>query len=803
MKTVLAWCFKKITSRYPGTLLVLAILLSGVSIYWASGLTFNPRMDNLLPQDLPLIKEFNEVVDKTGGSGPLVVVLEQLNPFQAPEVIGKLARALKKVPGTHFVDSKIPEEFLNNRQLLLVPRADLLRLESLVEEAVDYARGQFGGFFGEDELFNPIKLQTLADRYHIFEDINPYHRGKRKKNYYIFVKPKGTVTDTDFTEQYIRLVQEAIDHTGLEKDIPDLVINLTGSLVVRLEENQFIENDLKKSAVLAALLASCIILIYTRSWFSIPLIIFPLLLSLTYTFALTRLFIGHLNVISGFLVAILMGLGIDYGIHLYIRFKQELLKGKTIADAAELVVTQVGRSGLIAMLTTISVFSILSFSDFPGFSEFGKIATLGIICAFLSYYFIFPAQALFYDKIHWLRKPRPRLFTFKISNLYSTTPYFLSTLFLLLMVASLFLLPGISFEYDFQKLKGVSPASEYETVTTDDFGFAFSPTLILTPEKENLFEIHTALEKIKRRSGDQTIIGTKYSLNMFSREEYESKKDVITRIRKLVYDNMDIIKFSLGNDRYENFKKLVNVEPFDEKQIPDNLKKKLRAEDDYLVLLLSPADKNFFRVENIYQLKKEVVELKRMMAEENIKVSVLNENLIAAEILDWVKEKGPTAMGIAFALVFLILVVDLCSIRLAVITFLPLFTGLALTGALMSVFNVKLNFINIVMLPSIVGIMIDHCIYLSHHILDYSKGASLKSLQETGSAIILSALTSLAGYTSLNIAHHDGIKSIATVVELGIITCTLCALFMLPALFELRKYDFPTRLKKYKGKKTK
>ncbi len=785
MKTVLGWCFKKITYRYPGTLLILAVLLSGLSIYWASGLSFNPRMDNLLPQDLPLIKEFN--------AGPLVVVLEQLNPFQASEVIGKLARALEKVPGTQFVDSKIPEEFLKNRQLLLIPRADLLHLESLVEEAVDYARGQFGGFFGEDELFNPTKLQTLADRFHIFEDINPYHKGKRKKNYYIFVKPKGTVTDTDFTEQYVRLVQEAIDQTGLETE---LVIKLTGSLIVRLEENQFIQSDLKKSAMLAALLASCIILIYTRSWFSIPLIIFPLMLSLTYTFALTRLFIGHLNIISGFLVAILMGLGIDYGIHLYIRFKQELLKGKTIAEAAELVVTQVGRSGLIAMLTTISVFSILSFSDFPGFSEFGIIATLGIVSAFLSYYFIFPAQALFYDKIRWLRKPRPRLFTFKISNLYSTTPYFLSTMFLLLMVASLFLLPGLRFEYDFQKLKGESPASEYETVTTDDFGFAFSPTLILTPEKKNLFEIHTALEEIKSRSGDQTIIGLKYSLNMFSREEYESKKDVIFRIRKIVYDNMDIIKFSLGNDRYKNFKKLVNAEPFDENRIPHNLEKKLRAEDDYLVLLLSPADKNFFRVENIYQLEKEVGKLKHMMVEKNIKISVLNENLIAAEILDWVKQKGPMAMGIAFALVFLILVVDLGSIRLAVITFLPLFTGLALTGALMSVFSVKLNFINIVMLPSIVGIMIDHCIYLSHHILDYSNGASLKSLQETGSAIILSALTSLAGYTSLNIAHHAGIRSIASVVELGIITCTVCALFMLPALFELRKYRFPfTRLK--------
>ncbi|PIP72477.1 MAG: hypothetical protein COW89_06205 [Nitrospinae bacterium CG22_combo_CG10-13_8_21_14_all_47_10] len=791
MKTVLSWCFQKITRRYPGTLLILAFLLSGISVYWAGGLSFNPRMDNLLPQDLPLIKEFNEVVAKTGGSGPLVIVLEQLNPIQAPEVIGKLERALSKVPGTHFVDSQIPEEFLKNRQLLLVPKTELLQLESLVAEAIDYARGQFGGFFGEDELFNPIKLQTLADRYQIFENINPYHKGKRGNNYYIFVKPKGTVTDTDFTDKFVRSIQDAIDQTGLERDIPDLIINLTGSLIVRLEENKFIQDDLKKSAMLAALLASSIILIYTRSWFSIPLIIFPLLLSLTYTFALTRLFIGHLNIISGFLVAILMGLGIDYGIHLYIRFKQELLKGKSIAEATELVVTQVGRSGLIAMLTTISVFSILSFSDFQGFSEFGKIATLGIVCAFLSYYFIFPAQALFYDKIHWLRKPRPRLFTFKISNLYFTTPYFLSAMFLSLMVVSLFFLPGLKFEYDFQKLRGESPASEYETVTTDDFGFAFSPTLILTHEKENLFAIHTALEEIKNRSGDKTIIGLQYSLNMFSREEYESKQDVIARIRKMFLDNTDIIRFSLGNDRYENFKKLVNAAPFDGNQIPPNLEKKLRAGDDYLVLLLSPAEKNFFHVENIYQLEKEVTEFKRMMAEKHIETSVLNENLIAAKILDWVKDKGPMAMAIAFVMVFFILLLDMQSIRLAVITFLPLFTGLALTGALMSIFNVKLNFINIVMLPSIVGIMIDHCIYLSHHILDYSKGASLKSLQETGSSIILSALTSLAGYASLNIAHHAGISSIATVVELGIITCTVCALFMLPALFELRKGRSP------------
>ena len=316
-KSILSWCYQNITKKFPGTVLFIALILSGFSIYLAFDLKFNPKMDNLLPQDLPLIKEFNEVVSKTGGSGPLVVVLENLDPIRSSEVIDDLAKILKKIPGTQFVDAKIPKEYLNNKQLLLIPRGDLLTLESLMTEAIDYARAQFGGFpafFEEEEPFNPIKLRNLAKDYQIFEEIEPYHKGKQKNNYYIFIKAKGTVTDTDFTEKFIFTVQEAINKSGLEDKYSDLKIKLTGSMVVRLEENNFIRSDLKNAAVMAAVLAISVIFIYTRSWSSIPLIVFPLLISLTYTFALARLIIGHLNIISGCLVAILMGLGIDYGI---------------------------------------------------------------------------------------------------------------------------------------------------------------------------------------------------------------------------------------------------------------------------------------------------------------------------------------------------------------------------------------------------------------------------------------------------------------------------------------------------------
>ena len=331
---------------------------------------------------------------------------------------------------------------------------------------------------------------------------------------------------------------------------------------------------------------------------------------MSYTFALTQLIIGHLNIISGFLVAILMGLGIDYGIHLYIRFKQELLNGKTIPEASEIVVTQVGRSGMISMLTTISVFSILSFSDFLGFSEFGKIATIGIISAFFTYIFVFPALTIFYDRIQWLGKPKPRLFIFKIYNFYSNTPYLLSAVFILLLISSLFFLPQIEFEYDFKKLRGDSPAAEYETESTNDFGFAFSPTIMLVDSKEKLFHVHQALETIRKKNGKNSTIGIQYSLNQFSKQEFESKKEILKRIRELFYEEKDIIRLALGEYRFFKFEQLLLSEPFDDSAIPQSLTSKLTAKDEFLLLMFSPADKNFFNVKNVYQLSREMKDMK-------------------------------------------------------------------------------------------------------------------------------------------------------------------------------------------------
>ena len=76
----------------------------------------------------------------------------------------------------------------------------------------------------------------------------------------------------------------------------------------------------------------------------------------------------------------------------------------------------------------------------------------------------------------------------------------------------------------------------------------------------------------------------------------------------------------LGEERFESFKNLLNVKPFDESRIPIRIQKKLMAGKDYLLLLFSPADKNFFRVQNIYQLDEEVKALKERIKSKNIEI---------------------------------------------------------------------------------------------------------------------------------------------------------------------------------------
>src|SRR5690606_13799885 len=96
------------------------------------------------------------------------------------------------------------------------------------------------------------------------------------------------------------------------------------------------------------------------------------------------------NILTAFLLAILGGMGVEYGVHYIRRYYQERAQGRGHDQALEHAYLAMARALGSAALTSSGAFLILFFSEFRGFSELGVIAGFGILSIYLVYLLTFP-----------------------------------------------------------------------------------------------------------------------------------------------------------------------------------------------------------------------------------------------------------------------------------------------------------------------------------------------------------------------------------------------------------------------------
>ncbi len=95
--------------------------------------------------------------------------------------------------------------------------------------------------------------------------------------------------------------------------------------------------------------------------------------------------------------SIALGIGIDYGVHVFERYREEVNKGKDISEALSISVSKLSRPILASSLTTITGFGILIFSRFPVLSNFGWTTVLTIFFSLVSAFLILPILLFIFD----------------------------------------------------------------------------------------------------------------------------------------------------------------------------------------------------------------------------------------------------------------------------------------------------------------------------------------------------------------------------------------------------------------------
>jgi predicted RND superfamily exporter protein len=113
----------------------------------------------------------------------------------------------------------------------------------------------------------------------------------------------------------------------------------------------------------------------------------------------------------------------------------------------------------------------------------------------------------------------------------------------------------------------------------------------------------------------------------------------------------------------------------------------------------------------------------------------------------------------------------------------PVAVGFLWLGGIMGYFGIPLNPANIMTLPLVIGIGVTNGIHILNRFAEEQTPNILA--RSTGKAVLVSGLTAIAGFGSLILAQHRGIRSLGCIMSAGLATCMIAGLTFLPALLNL------------------
>jgi hypothetical protein len=121
------------------------------------------------------------------------------------------------------------------------------------------------------------------------------------------------------------------------------------------------------------------------------------------------------------------------------------------------------------------------------------------------------------------------------------------------------------------------------------------------------------------------------------------------------------------------------------------------------------------------------------------------------------------------------------------LSLLPAAVGLAILAAIVRLAGIRLNMINLVALPLLIGIDVDYGIYL----VSLARPAA-PALASAAQAVLICSTSMVAGYASLALTDVPAVRSLGEVVALGVVACVFAAMFLLyPVLSAARRISGP------------
>lgn len=868
--------------RHPFFTILIALLLAGAGTWGTlNHLSFKTsRLDLINPKS-----EFNQLwlnyIASFGAEDDVVVVVEGKNEAEIIQAVNSLAdsisqrsdlfyklfykadtAALKK-KGLHFTDEnrlKDLSAFLDEaaalgqakQQDVLDRLWDCWRIQLAPASSnipADYQQRSLEGF---DRLSKSLeaalgKEYTYVSPLHgLGEGLDLAELANVPEAEYLWAK-KGSMAlvllkfkskdESAFAQNTgpVTTLREILD--AKRKEFPGLTLGLTGLPIMENDEMNSSQNAMNLSTIISLAAVGILFLFAFRGLRYSFLLMITLLIGIAWTMGFVSFGIGHLNILSIAFSAILVGLGVDFGIHYLARYSACRKEGRSVPGALVRSSREVGPGIFVGALTTAVAFAAAGGQEFIGVAELGQIAGAGVLLCCIAFLIVLPVETLFSDKI--LHRATAEGDTFRIKMASITDVFsrnFWATLIVSVGAAALSFMFMSDLEYD-HNLMNLQPKGlesvEWEkrlmNESDQNVWFALSlskdPAEILRRKDEflkqpNIIRVEEIVSLLPKTSPEKQGVINKINqtssalLENLARAQGQirnkpaapSAGDLNAFLTAIEHCPDALKKYDKFGSRISELRRRFNLLK------PEEINRRLHLFEtqmsqqycNLIQLIYSVSDPNAPQMEDLpsgwaqrmyspdgyYAMR--IYGSGDIWCMENLKQFVDQVRAVDAKATGnplqtyecslQMKSSYETAAWYALAGIMIILFLDFKSLRHTLLAMIPLVLGIMFLFGMMGFMQISLNSANMIILPLIIGIGIDDGVHIVHDFRRRNKNKPFRISNSTAGALTMTSLTSILGFSSLMTADHRGLQSLGMVLTMGVACCMFTSLSILPAL---------------------
>ncbi|MFO7677575.1 MAG: MMPL family transporter [Thermoplasmatota archaeon] len=554
-------------------------------------------------------------------------------------------------------------------------------------------------------------------------------------------------------------VQSAIDREARYSDMM-----ITGLVAMQ----QAVQKESMQSLLIvfpiAILFISIVIFFFNRTIKGIIIIFLPLAYALALTFGVFGILMPELSLLSIAVVALLVGLGVDYSIHILNRFSEE----SDIDDKIEIVdktIRLTGKAVLLSTITTMIGFGSLMSSSIPPIVTFGFGCIIGIMFCFISATILVPCLALI---LKFEKKGQAHTWWKYVASIAVNNKKRFAILACFFSVMSLIVLPSLVTDVNyFDMIPDGVPEVEKYFEYADNFGGGTNINLMLVETDPQGLTYPETIEAI-------------YSMQ----EEMRQVGASVTSICDILKRAYDILE---RNVLLEKLADLANAEQI----IFDRVAREGLVTEDYsktIILVYFPVGMSTGDLEVLINEINDIAS--KTFIPHNGRISKLTgQDAMNVEINNQLLDEQLRSMIIAILIVLSALILIFNSSVWGFLTMVPVIFVLIWEPAFLVMLDIPLSVVTISIASIMIGIGIDYGIHVTARVREeIEKGkekieATRESIEKTGLSLIEAAATTIAGLASVFFVDIPAIQHFGIIIIIMTISSLVAAVFILPIFY--------------------